>query len=120
MLEDGNVYTKVSPEAYGIGKLIMKTWIYGKSDTTKLLSSFQQHNYIDSNKFSKEDKLEYETKLLAYIVMINVSLRRDLMNIESNPIDLAKLKINDISLDENFKRFEKVIKEIKEEIKGTE
>ena len=115
-LEDGTKFTKISPEVYGLGNMIMKTWIYGKSKTTKLLADFQQHNYKDKDIQSEEEISEYNTKLLAYIVMINVSLRKDLMNIESDPIDLAKLKLNDISIEENFNRFKKIINQIEKEI----
>lgn len=116
-LEDGTKFTKISPEVYGLGNMIMKTWIYGKGKTTKLLANFQQHNYKKQEKLTEQELSEHNTKLLAYIVMINVSLRKDLMNIDSDPIDLAKLKLNDISLEENFKRFESQINQIEEEVK---
>ncbi|MFD2830230.1 hypothetical protein [Corticicoccus populi] len=119
-LEDGTSIMKVSPDVYGLGKLIMKTWIYGKGKTTSLLADFQQHNYNKEESLTEIELKEYNTKLLAYIVLINVSLRKDLMNIDSNPFDLAKLKLNDISVEENFNMFKRMINQIEMEIKDAQ
>lgn len=111
-MSDGTTINKISPVVYAFGNLIMTTWIYGKKDTNKLLSAFQQHNFLD-----KERETEYHNmKSIVYIAMIIVYLRKDLMNFESNPVELLKLKLTDISQPEIKQRFLECLKEVKKEL----
>ncbi|MEZ2459357.1 hypothetical protein ACBR55_12365 [Salinicoccus roseus] len=99
----------VKPEVYALGKVIGSTWIYGKERTNKLLVQYQRYNY-------ESDNLD-GLKALSYIAMIISSLRKDLMNVDSDPIDLLLLKIKDANEPEKLDAFKVAIKEIEDEIK---
>jgi len=99
-----------------MGKLIMATWIYGKKQTSKLLANYQQHNFKEIPE-TNDEIYRHNTKSLVYVAKIITSLRKDLMNYEVETMDLLKLKINDIYIQDNYKTFEQLIQEVEEETK---
>lgn len=115
-MQDGNEYEKVDATTVAMGKLIMATWIYGKKQTSKLLANYQQHNFKEIPE-TNDEIYRHNTKSLVYVAKIIISLREDLMNYEAETMDLLKLKINDISTQNNYKFFEQLIQEVEEETK---
>lgn len=117
-LNDGTTINKIPPFVYAVGNLIMTTWIYGKSNTNKLLAAYQQHNFLDQSNYTDSMSEDHNTKSIVYMAMIIVSLRKDLMNFDSDPMALIKLKISDVSKPENEQRFLNYLDEVKKEIES--
>lgn len=67
-------------------ELLLKTTMYGSKRTIDLLSMYQQRNYAGDIT---------TTEFIAYITEIISSLKYDFSGYKVNPINLAKVKLND-------------------------
>lgn len=104
-----------------------KVIMYGSTDTVKILSLMMQHTYKGSSiekqvkvKFGKQDETKdalHNYKLMLYISYLISSLKKDFTGYRIEPIEILRIKINDIDSHKNKSIFEQAGREVEKEIK---
>lgn len=81
--------------------LAYKVFSYGSLDSIKILSSMQQHNYINAGK--KVDK-HSRFKLMGYFILLACQIKYDITNIKVSPSYWYRLKLTDYETNLEVKR----------------
>lgn len=103
-----------------------KVLMYGSSETVGILSLLMQHVYkkgkIENQikvKFGVEDDSEeklHNYKLMFYISFLICSLKKDFTGFTIHPMEILKIKINDIDSNKNKPLFDEAYIKVEDEI----
>ncbi|WP_239723675.1 hypothetical protein [Mammaliicoccus sp. A-M4] len=107
VLEKDFVSSKSDDE---IQQKLQQTFIYGGERTVKLITAYQQHNYIPPEKRNED----FNYKSMAYISMIGSSVKKDYTNQVSDPLSLLEFKLSDFKGSKG--KFKKIVNDIEREI----
>lgn len=124
-----NQVDKVTDGTKGKALLVdmqQKVIMYGSDTTVKILSQTMQHVYgmgkIENRvevKFGAKKEPVVNYKMMVYIAFLISSLKFDFTGYKIEPMDILKVKINDLDKENNKQAFKKALHEVKTELKNS-
>ncbi|MEB6086728.1 hypothetical protein MXF21_11445 [Enterococcus casseliflavus] len=108
-------------------KMQQKVLMYGSTETVLVLSSMMRHAYTGSEMKNQvqvsfgqgnEEKTKLHSyKLMFYVASLISSLKKDFTGYRIEPLEILRLKINDIDSNKNKPLFDQAGKEVQKELK---